>query len=401
MKILFITPYLPFPPLTGSAVIMLNHIRVLSDRHTIDLISFKNRRNSSDLGELPQWCNKIELVQRPARWRVLLYICGRVFLDPLTEISRLRSDQMCRIVSERVSKERYDAVLFQTILTAQFLPAGYSGATIWSLEDPPALKTGRMLTMYPWYSRPLHRRLIDRLRRYDLKHAKRFSCVTFVNREDAAAYRNALPGACTDFVPHGVTEDTSTGAMVSRRKGMIVISGNMYHVPNVDAVEFFCKDIFPLICEREPSASLWLVGAKPATTVRKWTSNPRITITGFVPDIRTYLREAMVSVCPVRLAVGTQTKILEALTCGTPVVTSSAGNHGIGAIHGKHLYVADDPRDFANCVVSLLSAENWNELSENGRRFVRDKFSWENSATKLEQIIERLVRTTPGEPITA
>jgi len=350
---------------------------------------------------LPRWCNEIEQVQRPARWRVLLSILSRVFVDPLTEISRFRSPQMCRIVAGRLSERHYDVVLFQTMQAAQFRPEGYSGATIWSLEDPPALKTGRMLTMYPWYSRPLHRRLIHRLRRYDLKHAKRFSCVTFVNREDAAAYRNALPGACTDFVPHGVTEETSSGAMVSRRKGMIVISGNMYHVPNVDAVEFFCKDIFPLICEREPSASLWLVGARPVPKVRKWASNPRIKITGFVPDIRTYLREAMVSVCPVRLAVGTQTKILEALTCGTPVVTSSAGNHGIGAIPGKHLYVADDPRDFANYVVSLLSAENWNELSDNGRRFVRDKCSWESSAAKLEQIMERLVKATRGESITA
>jgi glycosyltransferase involved in cell wall biosynthesis len=182
---------------------------------------------------------------------------------------------------------------------------------------------------------------------------------------------------------------------------MIVMTGNMHHVPNVDAVDFFCKDIFPLICERDPSATLWLVGARPVAKVRQWATNPRIKVTGFVPDIRTYLGQAMVSVCPIRLAVGTQTKILEALTCGTPVVTSSAGNHGIGAIPGEHLYVTDEPREFANYVLSLLSGNNWSELSENGRRFVRDTFSWESSTAKLETIMERLVHVTKTESITA
>jgi len=401
MRILFVTPYLPFPPLTGSAVIILNQIRILSSRHTVDLISFKDRRRSNDLGELPQWCNKIELVQRPPRWRVLLHILSRLFVDPVPEISRLRSNEMCRILAERLSGKQYDAVLFQTILAAQFLPERYSGTAIWSLEDPPAWKARKMLPMCPWYSRPVHRKLIGRLTRYDLKYARRFRCVTFVNKEDAFEYRNAVPGVRTDFVPHGVDEESSPIAMVNRRKGMIIMTGNMYHLPNVDAVDFFCREIFPLIYERQPSANLWLVGARPVARVRKWANHPRIKVTGFVPDVRTYLREAMVSVCPVRLPVGTQTKILEALTCGTPVVTSSAGNHGIGAISGKDLYVTDNPRDFATYVASLLSVENWNELSENGRRFVRDKFSWENSTAKLEKLMEQLVKITTPESITA
>jgi polysaccharide biosynthesis protein PslH len=391
MRILFVAPILPYPPLIGSAVITLNQIGVLSRRHTIDLISYKHRGNSSDLGDLPLWCNNIELVDRPSRWRVLLSTLGRALVDPIPEISRFSSPEMSRVVAERLSGEPYDVVLFQSVQAAQFRPDWYSGPTIWSLEDPPALKTKKMLPMYPWYSRPLYRNRIRRLKRYDLSQAKRFGCVTFVNREDAIEYMHTVPGTCADFVPHGITEDGPSHPGVSRRKGMIVITGNMYHAPNVDAVEFFCRDIFPLVCEHEPSANLWLVGAKPVARVRKWAKNPRIKVTGFVPDVRPYLREAVVSVCPVRLRIGTQTKILEALTCGTPVVTSSAGNHGIGAVSGKHLYVTDDSNAFADHVVSLLLADKWNQFSENGRRFVHDNFSWESSAAKLEQVIERMV----------
>jgi len=125
--------------------------------------------------------------------------------------------------------------------------------------------------------------------------------------------------------------------------------------------------------------------------VRKWGRDSRIKVTGFVPDIRPYLQKAMVSACPVRLKIGTQTKVLEALACGTPVVTSSAGNHGIRAVSGEHLYVADDAVTFADHIVNLLTKERWSGISQNGRRFVEDNFGWQKSVEKLEQILECLV----------
>lgn len=398
MKFLFVTPTLPYPPLTGSALITLNHIRHLSTHHTVDLISFKNRKNPNSLGDLPRWCNTIELVDRPSRWRVLLHMLGRMTCDPHPQISRVRSANMSEVVSRRLANATYDVVLFDLVQSAQFRPDWYQGPTILSLEDPPALKTRRMLPMYPWYSRPLYRSWSDRLERYDMRQASRFDCVTFVNQEDALEYKRIVHEACTDWVPHGIDDETYCPLEeIARRSGMIVITGNMFHVPNVDAVEFFCRDVFPLVCERAPSANLWLVGAKPVERVRKWAKNPRIKVTGYVPDIRPYLHQAMVSACPVRLKIGTQTKILEALACATPVVTTSAGNHGIGASSGEHLYVADDPAAFANRVVELLEGDRWHELSQNGRRFVEANFTWSKSALKLEQILEQLGATSTKE----
>lgn len=395
MKLLFVAPVLPYPPLTGSALITLNHIRHLSTRHTVDLISFKDRKNPNNLGDLPRWCNNIQLVDRPPRWRVLLYMLGGITRDPHPEISRVNSASMLDIVDRRLTNTTYDVVLFQTLQSVQFRPRGYRGATIWSLEDPLAVKTQRMLSMYPWYSRPLYRNRCDRLKSYDMRYALQFGRVTFVNEEDALEYRKIIREACTDWVPHGIDDETyCPSAEIARRSGMIVITGNMFHVPNVDAVEFFCSEVFPLVCQRVPSANLWLVGSRPARRVRKWAKRPRINVTGAVPDIRPYLQQAMVSACPVRLKIGTQTKILEALACGAPVVTTSAGNYGIGATSGQHLYIADDPVEFANRIVELLRGERWHEMSQNGRRFVQDNFTWSKSTLKLEQILQQLAATS-------
>lgn len=395
MKLLFVSPYLPYPLLTGSAVITSNHIKHLSRRHTIDLISFGSRKKPSRLGDLPRWCNNIELVDRPPRWRVLLYLLAGMTRDPDLQISRLRSAKMAEVVSRRLADTRYDVVLFQTVQSAQFRPNWYQGPTVWNLEDPLVLKTHRMLPMFSWYSRPLHRRGRDRWKSYDMKQAPRFSRVIFVNKDDADEYKRIVHKACTDWVPHGIDHEAyRPSAEIARRDGMIVITGNMFHVPNVDAVEFFCRDIFPLVCEREPTANLWLVGSRPVERIKKWAKNPRIKVTGSVPDIRPYLQQARVSACPVRLKIGTQTKTLEALACATPVVTTSAGNHGIGASNGKHLYVADEPVEFSNRVVELLKGNRWHEFSQSGRRFVEENFTWSKSTLKLEEILEQLAATS-------
>jgi glycosyltransferase involved in cell wall biosynthesis len=249
-----------------------------------------------------------------------------------------------------------------------------------------------MLPMSPWYFKPLTQLRIARNASYERKYAARFDRIIFVNREDASDQARRFAGASTDWVSSGMDATAfSPDPGVPRHDGMIVMTGNMFHAPNVDGVEYFCSRVFPLVRQRVENAILWLVGSRPAPAVKKWAADPHIKVTGFVPDVRPYLRQAMVSVCPVRLRIGTQTKVLEALACGTPVVTTSAGNHGIAGTSGEHLYVADDPQEFADRVVSLLQRQRWNELSQNGRRLVVENFTWEASTARLERIVEESI----------
>jgi phosphatidylinositol alpha-1,6-mannosyltransferase len=88
--------------------------------------------------------------------------------------------------------------------------------------------------------------------------------------------------------------------------------------------------------------------------------------------------------------IGSQTKVLEAMACGTPVVSTLAGNYGIGAQDGEHMYVTDDREVFAARVVSLLRGERWKELSVKGRQFVVENYTWDASARRLEKMIEIL-----------
>ena len=392
MKLLYVTPNFPYPPHRGYSLMAYHHIEHLSKRHMVDLISFVNAEaDGFNKGGLTEWCRQIETVALPT-WQSVLTLGLRFFRREPFQVSFLHSSKMAEIINHRLRTQSYDGVIFQLTRMAQYRPDWYKGPTLLSMVDPFVLNYQRSLAWRPWYMRQVLHFEIKRLKTYESRQARLFDRVLLISAADVRDYSPLLPGAKMDWVPHGVDVNNFQVTDTPRQVGRIVLCGSMFFAPNVDAVEYFCRKIFPLVRQQAPEAKLWLVGSRPAAAVRKWAADPHIEVTGFVPDVRPYLSQAMVSVCPVRLNVGTQTKVLESLAMGTPVVTTSAGNQGIGAVSGEHLYVADSPTEFAEKVVSLLKKEKWKELSENGRQFVVENFTWEKSVVKLEYILNQVAK---------
>jgi polysaccharide biosynthesis protein PslH len=290
---------------------------------------------------------------------------------------------------------RPDVALFQLTEAVQFRPPGDETPSVWSMEDPAVLKAEGMIRWAPAYQRPLLRARVRLLRRYEEARIERFARILLINRDDLADYRAVHPNGRFAWVPYGI--DAGPGeptARAQRPSGRIVISGNMHHPPNARAVAFFLRSVFPRVRAGLPDAHVVLVGSRPPDWMLALARDPHIAVTGFVPDVRPHLRDAMVSVCAVDLKVGTQTKVLEALAEGTPVVTTSAGNHGIGGRDGRELYVADDAETMASRVASLLRGEEWDRMSREGRRLASE-FSWEKSVSRLEDVLRAVASERP------
>lgn len=388
MRLLFVTANLPFPPRTGSTLVAYHHLEQLSRRHTVDLVTYKTR-GSENIGPLADWCGGVELIERLPRWRLAVQRLLGVARGVPIQVAHTYSAAMASAVERRLTgPDAYDAVILHLTETVQFLPGDFAGAALWMLEDPPVLKLHRLAEGRGRLARLRASASAMPLRHFERRWAREVDCVTLLNRRDAADYERHLPGARLSWVPYGVdVEPTLPDDFAERRQGMIVISGNMFHPPNVEAVDLFCRAVLPKVRQQMGDAQLWLVGADPAPLVQRWGQHPGVHITGAVPSVRDYVRQAVVSVCTVRLAIGTQTKVLEALATGTPVVTTTAGNHGVEGVDGRHLYVADDPDHIAARVVSLLRREEWHALSTQGHAFARDTFSWERSTARLEEIL--------------
>jgi glycosyltransferase involved in cell wall biosynthesis len=157
------------------------------------------------------------------------------------------------------------------------------------------------------------------------------------------------------------------------------------------AVMDFYHDVFPRIRRKNPQARFKIVGSDPPDAIRRLQDDPGVVVTGYVPDIRPHLASAGVIVCPLRIGVGIQNKMLEAMSMGKPVVATPIACKGIpGAVPGTHLIQSDDPVEMALSIIELLERpEHRARLGENARELVTRTYSWKASASALEDAYER------------
>jgi glycosyltransferase involved in cell wall biosynthesis len=392
MRLLVVMRSYPFPPRVGSAVVAYNTIRELSKKHSVFVLCLDFPKTQ---GDLAKFVEGIEFVRPKAAQKLLRffhYAFYMFFKIPILISERLSHD-IQRHVRELAQRNNYDAILLFEISAIRYCPIACYHKMIVNIEDPQSIKLLRQRELSVWYfwkklKLSLYAYLVER---YEKSIFPTLAKILVLSEADAKDLCEQGQYDNIGYVSYGITRrsDEDIFDYNNRTKGIVVFSGNMFHPPNVDGALNFINYAFPIVLQHYPTATLWIVGAEPDARIYKAARHfdKHVVITGKVDDMSEYLRCAIVAICPVRLKIGVQTKILEALSWGTPVVTTSAGNSGIGAQSGSELWVEDESVMFANRVVSLLRGENWHRLSFHGRRLVQERFSWEHSVSELEKHI--------------
>jgi glycosyltransferase involved in cell wall biosynthesis len=159
-------------------------------------------------------------------------------------------------------------------------------------------------------------------------------------------------------------------------------------LPNEDAMQYFVRDILPLIRAEEPAVRLTIVGRAPTPAVKKLADDARIEVTGRVDDVRPYIDDASVYVVPLRIGGGTRLKIFEAMAMGKAVVSTTVGAEGLPIVPGVHALVADDPGAFTRAVVELIrDAGRRRALEAAARALVVEKYDWASVAGALNEAL--------------
>jgi sugar transferase (PEP-CTERM/EpsH1 system associated) len=227
-----------------------------------------------------------------------------------------------------------------------------------------------------------------KLRRYEKKLGRTFDeCMVVASGEKKVLDTYGLTTPIT-IIPNGVDLDFFVNTQTSYDPHSLVFLGKMDYYPNVDAVEYFCRDILPRIQQEIPQVRFTIVGRDPSRRVRQLARLPAVSVTGAVPDVRPYLQNAAVSVAPLRVARGMQNKVLESMAMQVPVVASSRAFEGIDAIAGEHLFVADTLQDFAAKIVTLLRDPALRQcIAQAGRQRIEACYTWPASLQRLDALI--------------
>jgi glycosyltransferase involved in cell wall biosynthesis len=198
-----------------------------------------------------------------------------------------------------------------------------------------------------------------------------------------------------NILPNGVDlEYFSFSSFAAREADMIVLSGKMSYHANVSMALYMVESIMPLVWQKMPNATLWIVGKDPTPEVMALGRDERIKVTGTVPDIRQYIKKAALAVAPLTYGAGTQLKILEAMSCGTPVVTTKRGISALDIQPGQDVLVGDDKTQFANHIIRLLQDNTLGiQIGTAGRRYVEKMHDWKRIVGRLEAIYREMIRT--------
>ena len=184
--------------------------------------------------------------------------------------------------------------------------------------------------------------------------------------------------------------------VASRPVPRLVFTGAMDYYANIEAVEWFTKEVFPLIREQEPGAEFLIVGSHPADRVKRLARQTGVTVTGFVEDVRPFLREATVCVVPLRIARGVQNKLLEAMAAGKAAVATPEAIAGLRVVSGEQLLTASAPGEFAQAALKLIRDDRLREsLGRQARRFVETEHDWTPLLQKLAELLETVAQRNP------
>jgi glycosyltransferase involved in cell wall biosynthesis len=195
-------------------------------------------------------------------------------------------------------------------------------------------------------------------------------------------------------LPNGVDLDYFQPDETRQRQAdTLVISGKMSYHANVTMVLYFVEQVLPRIQATRPEAKLWVVGKDPAREIQALGNRPGVVVTGTVEDLRPYLQQAAVAVSPVIYGAGIQNKVLEAMACGTPVVSTPQAVSALNTRPGEDVLIGQDPDDFAKLVIDLLADPHYQrEVGQAGLRYVEKFHHWSAIAARLEGIYDEAVR---------
>jgi polysaccharide biosynthesis protein PslH len=388
VRILFLCHRVPYPPDKGDKIRAFHQLKALSAKHDIDLFTLAD--DPQDLNHqaaLSEWCQEVTIVPIHPRWQRIKSLPYLFTHQPLTN-PYFYSEELQTQIDAALSRKSYDRIYVYCSAMAQYVENVTDVPIVVDLVDVDSDKWVQYASFSPFPLSLIYRREGKLLREYELSICKRVAAV-IVCTEREAKLLGSVGESRVFAIPNGVDAEYFHQQGPPEDAHTIIFTGDMAYFPNQQAVEYFAREVLPLIRRDVPSAKFLIVGRNPNASVLSLREIEGVEVTGSIPDVRPYLKRASVAVAPFVIAAGIQNKILEAMACERPVVATAKVTQGLTPTAARLVTTGRDSQELATAVVKLLKNMDLSQsIGLEGRRCVLEEYSWRNA---LERFVELVV----------
>lgn len=392
-KILFLSHRIPFPPNKGDKIRSYHLLRHLAEKHEVYLAAFVDDARDWQYREaLEGICAEVKLLGLSPLRRRLRSLSGLARGEPLS-VPYYRSPELRTWIDRLIQTEGIAcAFAFSSPMAQYFLGPQYAGLTrVADFCDVDSDKWQQYANSKSLPTSWLYGREARKLLQFERQAAANCDYVLFVSRGEADLFKALAPGVANriGFFDNGVDTAYFDPAIpfaspFGETPGPVVVfTGAMDYLANVDAVAWFVQTTWPLVRAQASDASFWIVGSNPTHQVRALQRIAGVRVTGRVADIRPYLAHARLAVAPLRIARGTQNKVLEALAMARAVACTPAAAAGICFPPGVGFRVAAEPADLARALLELFD----HGANPSGRQHVLARYNWDENLAVVDRLL--------------
>jgi glycosyltransferase involved in cell wall biosynthesis len=391
-RVLFLASQLPFPADSGGAIKTHSVIEHLRRTHDVRLIAFSR---TSLTPQQERWAKEVDarIVILDRKRGALSLVKSYISRVPMS-IERTRSPEMAKMVAESIREGAPDAVFVDGWLMAQYLPDDYKGLRILHEHNAEHELWERQAELESGARKPLAAREAARVKKYEADVLSRFDVIFAVSEDDRRALRDIggdpnrirlLPN-----IPDRALLDAPVPAFDATQP-LVLYLATLSWQPNIEGVERFVSNVFPLVRRGAPDTRLIVAGRGASPALQKRVeSTDGAEFAGGIDDPESLYEAARIFVDATRSGGGTRLKVLNALARGVPVVASPEAAAGLDIVPGEHLIVARNDQAMAEAIVHLMrDPVRWKILSQNGRALVRARYVSEVAFRALDEALSR------------
>jgi glycosyltransferase involved in cell wall biosynthesis len=313
-------------------------------------------------------------------------------------VSRFESVHVQERLNAWFGKQLFDVAVCDFLDTAVNCPSALAIPTVLFQHNVESeIWRRHALTGRNFVRKFVYRVEFEKMLNYERDAVRRFHHIVAVSEHDRRLMSEWTDSARITVVPTGVDlQQYRPGIASAVSEPLVLFVGAMDWEPNIDAVEYFCRDIWPAIQAQVPAARFCIAGRDPVRRVRRLASSS-IEVTGVVPSVVDHLRQSTVVVVPLRVGGGTRLKIYEAMAAGKAVVSTTVGAEGLDVHHDQDILLADDPGAFATAVTVLLQDDDLRRRYERAAAALAARYDWSAIGDKFAQVLETLAAKTVPE----